>query len=142
MSFDTDTRPTYAIGIILDGSLKVSDATKVVPFFTAIRETHTEKNKEENEYTLKNFPQETKVNIYIAVDGDVPKAVRQKLHEALTGDDSPTNIKVMWFDNTTNTREELERRLRQWIGEDGPTKVWIVDTPDIESVADVGNKFK
>ncbi len=82
MSFgDTDTRPTYAVGFILDDSLKLADLSKLLVKTSAINaiiegklsNTDADGQTVFDEFILKNATPETLVDIYIAIGSRVPK---------------------------------------------------------------------
>ena len=68
MSFDTDNRLTYAIGFIVDNSLAIENLNKVIDKVTNLKNLYTNfQTDSDDEYILKNIPEEIKLDIYIAV---------------------------------------------------------------------------
>jgi hypothetical protein len=127
MSFDIDIRPIYAIGIILDDSLNITDNTKISNLITQITDFTFIKDQQLGEVILKNITPEVKIKVYVGINRDIPQQIRSLLLDDIDeGGLINISYKFMWF-GEVYTKTEMENRLRQWINQDGPTKVWIVD---------------
>ena len=128
MSFDTDNRLTYAIGFIVDNSLAIENLNKVIDKVTNLKNLYTNfQTDSDDEYILKNIPEEIKLDIYIAVGDKIPKTLKDELHKGIESSLYLPNARSLWF-GENYTYEEQERRLRQWIGETSrASKIFILN---------------
>ena len=142
MSFDTDNRLTYAIGFIVDNSLAIENLNKVIDKVTNLKNLYTNfQTDSDDEYILKNIPEEIKLDIYIAVGDKIPKTLKDELHKGIESSLYLPNARFLWF-GENYTYEEQERRLRQWIGETSrASKIFILN---VNSTIDLNieNNFK
>ena len=142
MSFDTDNRLTYAIGFIVDNSLAIENLNKVIDKVTNLKNLYTNfQTDSDDEYILKNIPEEIKLDIYIAVGDKIPKTLKDELHKGIESSLYLPNARSLWF-GENYTYEEQERRLRQWIGETSrASKIFILN---VNSTIDLNieNNFK
>ena len=78
MEASISIRPRYAIGIILDDSLKVGDLTKTATKFTDLLNLSIVKDENLYNVVLKDIIPETLINFYIGIGRNVPKQIKDQ----------------------------------------------------------------
>lgn len=141
MADPRDERPTYAICFIIDDSVKTNEVIKLGNAFTSIVSVSTAVDTNLNEYILKDVTPEVKLQIFIGVARKIPKGIMDKITEVSSGDNAPTNVRFMYFDDGVDiTKADMERRLKIWINEQGIIKIWTVDI-NTDFTGDLLSKF-
>ena len=84
MEASISIRPRYAVGIVLDDSLKAGDLTKTATKFTDLLNLSIVKDENLYNVVLKDIIPETLINFYIGIGRNVPKQIKDKLREAIS----------------------------------------------------------
>ena len=127
MEASISIRPRYAVGIVLDDSLKAGDLTKTATKFTDLLNLSIVKDENLYNVVLKDIIPETLINFYIGIGRNVPKQIKDKLREAVNGGFYLPNSRLVWFDGQDYSKTQIESWLRKYANQDGCSKIWLVD---------------
>ena len=127
MEASISIQPRYAIGIVLDDSLKAGDVTKTANKFSDLFNLITVKDENLNYVVLKDIVPETLIHFYIGIGRSVPKQIKDKVQAAVNGGVYLPNSRLMWFDGQDYSKEQITTWMRQLASQDDCKKIWIVD---------------
>jgi len=140
MEASISIRPQYAIGVVIDDSLKAGDLTKVATKFADLLNLAVVKDENLYNVVLKGSVPETLINFYIGVGRNVPTQIKDKIQAAKNGGFYLPNSRFMWFDGQDYTKEQIETWLRKLANQGGCSKIWVVDFNTVLS-GDLLSKF-
>ena len=127
MEASISIQPRYAIGVVLDDSLKAGDVTKTANKFSDLFNLITVKDENLNYVVLKDIVPETLIHFYIGIGRSVPKQIKDKVQAAVNGGVYLPNSRLMWFDGQDYSKEQITTWMRKLASQDDCKKIWIVD---------------
>lgn len=117
----TDRRQIYGIGIVVDAFVEpeINRLNGLDDALSALIEQDVE-----NKFLLKESAEVRKpeVRVFVLVSKRTMPSMKAMVKDRTFGIPS---MRVMWFEENAS-HSEMVRRLRQWMGESGADKIWIV----------------